>query len=341
MWRGSLPQAVYTGSVIGSVGQLWRLTRELDLDGLRADFERSPRLRVIGSDRAVAERIAQLICPEGVGSALQVSTLGEDAAGAREFRRIPADAHVLAIGSALDADARRALQHVAASETPLLLVQTAELGGVVVLGVPEERCLTLPRDDAASRDLLVASLLKLAPGALLSLGRRCPGVRESVADHLIRDTSRANGQLAALSSLPAVVPLIGGLVGDVADMLVLSKNQVLLILKLAGLYGRDVRLGRALLLEMVPVVGGAFFWRTTARSLIGLFPGVVSLVPKVLVAYTGTYVVGHMARYYYLHGRKPPREIVRGLAPEGTRLARAALARLVPGGRSSGPERRG
>lgn len=336
MRRGSLPQSLYTGPVIGGVSQLWQLTRELDLKGLRADFERSPRLRVIGSDRAIADQVAQLICPEAVGSALQVSTLGEHVWTTHEMRRAPADAHVVAIGSGLDADARRALQQIAATDTPLLLVQPADVGEVVVVGVPEEQCLTLPREDAASQDLLVSALLKLAPGALLALGRRCPSVRASVADHLIRDASRANGQLAALSSLPAAIPLVGGLVGDVADMLVLSKNQVLLILKLAGLYGRDVRLGRALIVEIVPVIGGAFFWRTTARSLIGLLPSVMSLVPKVLVAYTGTYVVGHMARYYYVHGRKPPREFVRGLAPEGMRLARAALARLLPGRRSAG-----
>ena len=153
-------------------------------------------------------------------------------------------------------------------------------------------------------------------------------LREPVAEHLIRDTSRVNAQFAALSSLPANVPRIGGLVGDMADMLVLTKNQVLLLFKLGGLYGRDLELGRQLLAEVMPVVGGAFFWRTTARALVGLLPSMLGLLPKTIVAYSGTYVVGQMARYYYRFGHKPPPELVKELRAEGTRVAREALARL-------------
>jgi uncharacterized protein (DUF697 family) len=153
-------------------------------------------------------------------------------------------------------------------------------------------------------------------------------LREPVAEHLIRDTARVNAQFAAISSLPANLPLVGGLVGDVADVLVLTKNQVLLLFKLAGLYGRDLELGRRLLIEILPVVGGAFFWRTTARALVGLLPPLLGLLPKTVVAYTGTYVVGQIARYYYHHGHRPPPEIMRELRADGIRLAQATLARF-------------
>jgi uncharacterized protein (DUF697 family) len=107
---------------------------------------------------------------------------------------------------------------------------------------------------------------------------------------------------------------------------------VLLLFKLAGLYGRDLELGRELLLEVTPVVGSAFLWRTAARTLIGLVPGVFGMLPKVVVAYMGTFVVGELARYYFVHGRKPPPELVGELRQEGLRMAREALARLKPGG---------
>jgi uncharacterized protein (DUF697 family) len=163
---------------------------------------------------------------------------------------------------------------------------------------------------------------------MLSAGRRHPLLREPVAEHLIRDTSRVNAQFAALSSLPANIPLLGGLVGDMADMLVLTKNQLLLLFKLAGLYGRDLQLGRQLIIEVMPVVGGAFVWRSTARALVGLLPSLLGLLPKTVVAYTGTYLVGQSARYYYRFGRKPPPAIMRELRDEGSRLARQALARV-------------
>ncbi|HEY2594110.1 MAG TPA: hypothetical protein VGK33_09440, partial [Chloroflexota bacterium] len=135
-------------------------------------------------------------------------------------------------------------------------------------------------------------------------------------------------QFAVLASLPATLPIFGGLVGDVADTIVLTKNQVLLLFKLAGLYGRDVEFGPELLLEILPVVGGAFFWRTTARALVGLLPPILGLLPRTVVAYTGTFVVGQSARYYYRFGNRPPPEIAEELRREAQRLAEATIARL-------------
>jgi uncharacterized protein (DUF697 family) len=114
-------------------------------------------------------------------------------------------------------------------------------------------------------------------------------------------------------------------------MLVLTKNQVLLLFKLGGLYGRDLRLSRQLFAEVLPIVGGAFFWRSTARALVGLLPSLLGMLPKTVVAYSGTYMVGEMARYYYRYGRKPPPGFVKELRARGTRLAREALARVRRG----------
>jgi uncharacterized protein (DUF697 family) len=211
-----------------------------------------------------------------------------------------------------------------------LVVQSEEAQGMLVLGVPDERIITLGRaeDDQEIRDRLFKALVTAAPEVMLSAGRRHPLLREPVAEHLIRDTSRVNAQFAAISSLPANIPLVGGVVGDMADMLVLTKNQVLLLLKLAGLYGRDLRFSRQLLVEIMPVVGTAFVWRSTARALVGLLPTLLGLVPKTVVAYTGTYVVGQSARYYYRFGRRPPPDVARQLRAEATRLANQTLARL-------------
>jgi len=310
--------------VIGNVAQFWRITRELDIQGLRESFEHPVSLRVLGSDLATADRIARLIDPDPYAGEISTGVLADPG-------REQADLFVAAIGNTqLDHDARRMLSDLSVSDRPLLVVQIEPLNSVLLLGVPEERVVELyaltPDDEA--REKLFAALVRAAPEIALPLARRHPLVREAVAEHLIRDTSRVNAQFAALSSLPANIPLIGGLVGDMADMLVLTKNQVLLLFKLAGLYGRDLELGRQLIAEVLPVVGGAFMWRSAARSLVGFLPSLLGLLPKTIVAYTGTFVVGEMARYYYRHGRKPPPEFVRELRLEGTKLAREALARL-------------
>ena len=309
--------------MIGNIAQFWRLTREMDIQGLRETFDRGVSLRVLGSDASLAQRVARLIEPDPDAGEVTSGVLG---AGSRER----ADAYIVAIGGPLEADARRALSDLSVGETPLLVVQTEGAAGMLVLGIPDERVVTLgaTEGDDVVRDRLFRALVLAAPEVMLSAGRRHPLLREPVAEHLIRDTSRVNAQFAALSSLPSTIPLVGGLVGDMADMLVLTKNQILLLFKLAGLYGRDLELGRQLLVEVMPVVGGAFVWRSTARALVGLLPSLLGLFPKTLVAYTGTYVVGQSARYYYRFGRKPPPEVMRALRAEAARLARETVARL-------------
>jgi uncharacterized protein (DUF697 family) len=312
--------------VIGNIAQFWRLTRELDVQALRQSFERLVNLRVLGSDYAVAQRVARLIEPDPSLGEVSIGVLGE-------LSRERADLYVVAISGPLEPDARRVLSDLSVSETPLVLVQTEVASGMLVLGIPDERIMTLGTTmaDDEARERLLRALVQAAPDVTLSAGRRHPLLREPVAEHLIRETARVNAQFAAISSLPANLPIIGGLVGDMADLIVLTKNQVLLLFKLAGLYGRDLELGRQLVVEVLPIVGGAFLWRTTARALVGLLPSLLGLLPKTLVAYTGTYVVGQMARYYYHYGDKPPPEMVRDLRDEGTRLARETLSRLKGG----------
>jgi len=310
-------------ALIGNIAQFWRITRELDIAGLRDALDRPVSIRVLGSDEAIANRVARLIEPDPAAGEVSAGVLGVTS-------RERADAYVAAIGGPLETDARRALNDLSVSEIPLILVQSEGAENLLVLGIPDERKITLgiAEPDDEVRDRLFRALVQAAPEVMLAAGRRHPLLREPVAEHLIRDTSRVNGQFAALSSLPANIPLLGGLVGDVADVLVLTKNQVLLLFKLAGLYGRDLTLGRQLLVEILPVVGGAFVWRTTARALVGLLPTLLGIVPKTLVAYTGTYVVGESARYYYRFGRKPPPEVLVELRAEAARLARTTLARL-------------
>lgn len=309
--------------MIGNITQFWRITRELDISGLRETLDRPVHLRVLGSDIAIAQRVARLIEPDPSAGEVTASVLGA-------LGREKADVYIVAIDGPLENEARRTLSDLSVSEVPLILIRSEDAGDMLVLGIPEERVLRIgaAEADPEVRDRLFRALVQAAPDVMLSAGRRHPLLREPVAEHLIRDTSRVNAQFAALSSLPANIPLLGGLVGDMADVLVLTKNQVLLLFKLAGLYGRDLALGRRIIVEVLPVVGGAFLWRTTARALVGLLPTPLGVVPKTIVAYTGTYVVGQSARYYYRFGRKPPPDVLQQLRGQGADLARNALSRL-------------
>lgn len=167
-----------------------------------------------------------------------------------------------------------------------------------------------------------AALLENLPNAELALGRRFPALRPLVSRHVILRTCRVNSEFALLSSLPANIPLVGGVVGASADSLVLTKNQVMMLLRLAAIHGRPVRVDLQMALELAPVVGAAFAWRTLARTLLEFLPSPIGAIPKTGVAFGGTYIVGKLAEYYYATGLKPPPGAARRFAQEASELVR-------------------
>lgn len=139
----------------------------------------------------------------------------------------------------------------------------------------------------------------------LSLGRLYPQLRRAAAQHVVNTTSRVNAQFAVVSNVPALVPVVGGLLAAGADTIILTKNQLMMIYKLAAIYGRDTSNRLAIYREMVPVVGAGLFWRTVARDLAAILPFAAGAVPKVAIAFTGTFVAGMAAQVYYDEGRRP------------------------------------
>jgi uncharacterized protein (DUF697 family) len=183
-----------------------------------------------------------------------------------------------------------------------------------------------PRNVEGTRAQLVRKILATIPGTRMALGHRYPTLRRAVADDLIREAARVNGQLALMSSLPAVIPLLGFFVGGMADALLLTKNQAMLVYKLAALHGRDIDDRMGVMREIMPVIGGAFIWRTVARTATGAFgllggpAALLSALPKAAIGYVGTYVVGEAARYYYERGKEPPPEVLVQFRDEARRL---------------------
>jgi uncharacterized protein (DUF697 family) len=169
-------------------------------------------------------------------------------------------------------------------------------------------------------------LLERRPDWLLALGRHLPGLRPLVGERIVQDFSRVNAQFALVSAVPQAVPIIAPLFPAAAgaDMLVLTKTQVMMVIRLAAAYGRTPE-PRARLRESGPVIGGAFGWRALARELVGLVPGGVGLVLKAMVAYAGTFATGRAAVYYYQYGRRPTRIEMRGMRQEAAHRARTAV----------------
>ncbi len=206
------------------------------------------------------------------------------------------------------------------------------------LGLPASHVVSFAALDRASvATELVPALLAAAPHLALPLGRCLPVFRDAAAERLVRETSRVNAEFAAVSSLPAIVPVVGGLAAVGADVVVLTKNQVMLLLKLALVYRRPTDNRLQLVAEILPVVGAAFLYRSAARALVSLVPVPFAVAPRVAVAYAGTYVTGMTAHHYYRWGQRPSPELMERFRREALGQVNALAPLLALLGRRRPP----
>ena len=140
------------------------------------------------------------------------------------------------------------------------------------------------------------------PEIALALARNFPVFRRRVANNIIVLTATANAQFALVTGITSAFPLLGVLlpVNGLSDTLMLTKNQIMMTLRLAAAYGLDINF-KARLKELAPLLINAFGWRAIARELVGVVP-VVGFVAKAGIAYAGTVTVGKSAMIYYETG---------------------------------------
>lgn len=282
------------------VGDFVSVLRELSLDDLSEAAQQAPRLLVVG-DRRRSIGIVQGLFGSEAAPYINVVERPTDEAGT------PYDLALFVWSGgapgALDEQVSQARRH----GWPVAIAVLD--GATVPTSIPVGEILPIPGQAGGDWEPARARVVALIDESRhLATGRFLPVMRPMVASALVQMTARANGQFAALSSLPALIPLLGNLVGAAGDFLILTKNQLLLLYKLGAVYGRDLGDRRRLYLEMLPVVGVALVWRTVARQLMALMPGFLGVVPKIMIAYAGTYVVGRAAHFYYEEGRRPGRD---------------------------------
>lgn len=298
---------------LGEILRFWNLLKEVDPSDIAEAADRLPRIEV----DAEVDFIADLRDALAAGASR----------GAAVFQTA-ADGVVGSVDLVIDDDAGRVVRRTG----PRISVRVMPGGDTGVEKVdPDRLVVTVPsRQPAVLRAALVPVILDKMPEHVVALGRHFPPFRHAAAQTVVRGTSRGNAEFAALSNLPQLVPVVGNLVGTAADFIVLTKNQVLMLFKLATIYDRDSRHGLGILREIVPVVGAGLLWRTAAREIAGLLPFYIGAVPKVLIAYAGTFIVGMSALYYYEEGRKPPKDVLRQFRRQAIERARDVRA-LLPG----------
>jgi uncharacterized protein (DUF697 family) len=275
-------------SPFNSAKNLMQILRELSLEEIREEAERPPRLLVMATSLEDADAVAETITGEFRSpyvTALRLDT--------------PVDR--------LDAyDAAIIFDPEARPETKRLIDQLnrrSDAATIVTFMSMD------PRDEHAAIDVR-KRLVRQLPDRVPSLGRHLPAFVPVAVKEVIDDTSAANAQFALLANVPSVVPLFGTLATVSADFLVLTKNQLLLVYKIAAIHGRKLDNSADIMREMIPVAGAGFLWRTLAREAVTLMPLASGTVPKVAIAYSGTVAIGRAADYYYRFGEKPSKKLV-------------------------------
>jgi uncharacterized protein (DUF697 family) len=175
---------------------------------------------------------------------------------------------------------------------------------------------------------VVLQALAHRPDLRVGLGRRLPGFRNLAAEYVIRDVSRVNAEYAAIAGITQSIPFLAPIFPAVAgtDVLILTKNQVIMMFRLAGIYGEDLDL-KSRVREVVPVIGSGLGWRALARQIVGWVPG-FGIPARAAIAYAGTYAAGRAAQMVFDEGRRPTRGEMRRIYEEASHLAKGIAANV-------------
>ncbi len=140
------------------------------------------------------------------------------------------------------------------------------------------------------------------PDLALPLARSFPVFRRNVTQRIINQTATANAQFSLLTGITAQFPLLAIAlpVNSLSDIVILTKNQAMMVLRIAAAHGLSLDY-KSRVKEVVPLVGNALVWRSIARQFAGLIP-VVGIMARGMIAYAGTATIGRSAQLYYETG---------------------------------------
>ncbi len=318
---------------LNDIGSIWKTIRELDVNAIRHEAERDVAIACAGDPLALAH--ADWLLRGGPNRypleanplrLIPLDTVGErlrDIAAA-DLLIVTLDATAILGGADL-----AGLESLVTAERPrqILLLLGEPAGRLPAwVGDLDRRTATVfdPRAAGAAGTAAAAVLDALPADLHLAAARHMPGLRPVLARRLIAEVSLSNGVVAVASGVPSLVPVLGIPIAA-ADSIVLTKNQGLMVYRLALAYGARPEFQRRMA-EIAPVVGAAVVWRQVAGGLVGLIPG-YGIVPKTVVAYAGTYIVGRTAERWYETGLVSEDEL-RRITADATAKAKAIAADL-------------
>jgi len=316
----------------------FKMLREVDLNAVRRQAEAPVHIAVVGdSGTGRTTLISQLLSGPHVSEPAGIPPLSEHGLA----DDVPVQAHSLVL-LVLDAAKETHLPEQAVfaglkkKNIPVVvcynkadLVQNPQSVMNGAQQWPGAEAVAIAAYDYQSlQKTLVPAMLRACPGREVRLARRLPLLREPVCQKLIDDTCFINSAYSLTTGL-AEINVFLDLPLNLADIVILTKNQALMAYKIALAMGLPSD-WRETIPKLTAVVGSAFLWRQVARQLVGLIPA-YGVIPKIAVAYAGTYAVGQAIYQWCANGEKLQPERLKALYvaafKRGREVAQSILAK--------------
>lgn len=317
------------------LGTAFATLRELDVSAIKEESERSVTIACFGP-RLLFQQVSELLYALGgrrYGPGGRNPLFYQPYVSATDEQIGAADLLLVLI------DATRALSRAESADLArlgaLMRPTVIAICGAVDpgdLGTPrpefaQAKIVILPYLDATGGTTLAEAILERLPDdRRLAAARAIPGLRPAYARELISSVSLTNGTYALASAIPQQLPIVS-IPFAAADLIVLTKNQALMVYRLALAHGAPPEF-QDRLVELAPVIGGAFLWRQLARTLVSLIP-VWGVIPKVSIAYAGTYSTGVAATQWFAQGELISGQRLKQLADEALKIGRERATALV------------
>jgi uncharacterized protein (DUF697 family) len=314
------------------LASIWRVISDVDLQGIRRNALAPIEVWIVAEHGDDAVAVQRLLSPDSAHPSLRILS------PAHVVQPLPAvpTATVLVTRSPVLSPAlvfaRNAVRGTAGLVMTVVVGATGPAASERQNG--EDARVAIAAWDSGALAPVAATLLSLYPDdRRLALARQLPPLRGVLFETITRETAQANASFALTTALAEVVPVLTAPL-NLGDIVILAKNQMLLGYRIVLAAGRSGE-PRELLGEIAAVLGSGLLFRQAARQLVGLIP-IAGIVPKVAIAYSGTWAIGRALAAWVTEGRAVTSAAVRQMTIEGLDRGRAFADALLEDARARG-----
>lgn len=321
---------------ITDIGTIFNTIREVDLTPIRDAAEMQTWIAILGDETSGARELATALylaprsLPADDASYSMAGPILISIDKAEMAERADLIVFVLEPGHATSQAERSAFQKWSTEGKKIIVLFNQTPAGTVILARNDWVGARVLEGQVTAREFLekqfIPMVLTLLPENKLSLARNYPLFRSAVARDVVNETSFANASYSFSTGLAEIVPLLN-IPFNVADMVILTKAQAFMVYRLGLVFGLSTR-WQDHLAAFGSTVGAGFVWRTIARQLVGLVPG-IGIVPKVAIAYAGTYAMGRGVLQWYETGRDVSKQDIENFFRQALERGKVIASTLV------------